>query len=116
MDDLKLAWRNVWRNTRRSVVTIAATSLALFVMIVYRGLISGYMTGLERNILDLEVGDVQAYASGYREKPSIYTTIAEPEAFVGALERAGYRVSPRLLGTGLGAGTDTSSGVQLIGI
>jgi len=116
VDDLELAWRNVWRNTRRSVVTIAATSLALFVMIVYRGLITGYVDGMQRNLLDLEVGDAQAFAAGYREKPSIYTTIAEPEAFAAALEQAGFRVSPRVLGTGLGAGVDSSSGVQLIGV
>lgn len=116
MDDLKLAWRNVWRNTRRSVVTIAATSLALFVMIVYSGLVVGYVDGLQRNILDLEVGDAQAFADGYLEKPSLYTTIAQHEPFVAELEAAGFRVSPRLLATGLGAGVDNSTGVQLIGV
>lgn len=116
LDDLQLAWRNVWRNTRRSVVTIAATSLALFVMIVYRGLVVGYMDGLQRNILDLEIGDAQAFAAGYREKPSLYTTIEQPDALVGELEAAGFSVSPRLLATGLGAGENNSTGVQLIGI
>jgi ABC-type lipoprotein release transport system permease subunit len=116
MDDLKLAWRNVWRNTRRSVVTIAATSLALFVMIVYSGLVVGYVDGLQRNILDLDVGDAQAFAAGYREKPSLYTIIEQPDAFVAELEAAGFRVSPRLLATGLGAGIDNSTGVQLIGV
>lgn len=116
MDDLQLAWRNVWRNPRRSLVTVAATSLALFVMIVYSGLVAGYIDGLERNVLDLEVGDAQAYASGYREKPSLYTTIAEPAPLVRELEAEGYRVSPRLLATGLGAGERSSTGVQLIGL
>lgn len=116
MDDLLLAWRNVWRNTRRSVVTIAAASLALFVMIVYSGLVVGYVDGLQRNVLDLGVGDAQAFADGYREKPSLYTTIVEHEPWVAELERVGYRVSPRLLATGLGAGTENSTGVQLIGI
>jgi putative ABC transport system permease protein len=116
MDDLQLAWRNVWRNTRRSVVTIAATSLALFVMIVYTGLITGYIDGLQSNILDLEVGDAQAFAEGYREKPSLYTTIEAPAVLAEQLEAAGFRVAGRLLATGLGAGEDSSSGVQLIGI
>ena len=81
MDDIRLAWRNVWRNTRRSAVTIAATSLALFVMIVYTGLVTGYIDGLESNILDLETGDAQAFAEGYRDKPSLYTTIDQPAEF-----------------------------------
>jgi putative ABC transport system permease protein len=116
MDDLKLAWRNVWRNARRSVVTIAATSLALCVMIIYSGLVVGYIDGLEANVLDLEVGDAQAFAEGYREKPSLYTTIDAPDEFVAELEAAGFRVSPRLLATGLGAGERSSTGVQLIGV
>ncbi|MFO7562514.1 MAG: FtsX-like permease family protein [Enhygromyxa sp.] len=116
LDDLQLAWRNVWRNTRRSLVTIAATSLALFVMIVYSGLVVGYMEGLQRNILDLELGDAQAFAEGYREKPSLYATIEEPEAMIEQLEAAGFLVAPRLLASGLGAGESSSTGVQLIGV
>lgn len=116
LDDLQLAWRNVWRNTRRSAVTIAAASLALFVMIIYNGLVVGYMDGMQRNILDLEIGDAQAFAAGYREKPSLYTTIEQPEPMIAELEAGGFLVSPRLLATGLGAGTNNSTGVQIIGI
>ena len=116
MDDIRLAWRNVWRNTRRSAVTIAATSLALFVMIVYTGLVTGYIDGLKSNILDLETGDAQAFAEGYRDKPSLYTTIDQPAEFADALQAAGFVVSGRLLATGLGAGEENSSGVQMIGV
>ncbi|PRQ10147.1 ABC transporter permease [Enhygromyxa salina] len=116
MDDLKLAWRNVWRNTRRSVVTMAATGLALFVMIAYTGIITGYLKGLEANILNLEVGDIQVFANEYREKPSLYTTIADPAKLTADLEGAGYQVSSRLLASGLGASEENSSGVQMIGL
>jgi len=116
IDDLRLAWRNVWRNTRRSVVTIAATSLALFVTIVYTGLVTGYIAGIQNNILDLETGDAQAHAEGYRQKPSIYTTIEDHEPFEAALREADYAVASRLLATGLGAGQDSSSGVQIVGV
>jgi hypothetical protein len=34
-----MAWRNVWRNTRRSGVTIAAMSLGLWVKVLYSGLV-----------------------------------------------------------------------------
>jgi hypothetical protein len=38
MGILKMAWRNLWRHRRRSVVTIAAMTLSLFVLILYTGL------------------------------------------------------------------------------
>src|SRR5690606_38706595 len=72
----------------------------------------GYMEGLQRNILDLELGDAQAFAEGYREKPSLYATIEEPEAMIEQLEAAGFLVAPRLLASGLGAGESSPTGAQ----
>jgi len=116
MDTFKLAWRNVWRNPRRSGVTIAATSLALFVMIFYSGLITGYMNGMERNIIDLEVGDAQVFAEGYRKLPSLYTSIEAPDELLGKLGEAGFRGTARLHGSGLAAAGDNSSGIMLRGL
>ncbi|MCA9660923.1 MAG: ABC transporter permease [Myxococcales bacterium] len=116
MDTLKLAWRNVWRNPRRSGVTIAATSLALFVMIFYSGLVSGYLSGMERNVIDVEVGDAQIYAEGYRKRPSLYTKIDDPDALLGRLDGAGFKGSARLLGNGLAAAGDNSAGILLRGL
>ena len=75
-----MAWRNVWRNTRRSSVTIAAMTLALCVELLYSGLVTGYLQGMEDDVLDLEVGDMQIFAGDYVDKPSMYTTIKNPDA------------------------------------
>jgi len=106
----------VWRNRRRSLVTIAATTLALFVMIQYSGLVEGYLIGMERNVLDLEMGDIQIFAPGYRDSPSIYTRIEKPDAVLAALDAGGFRASARLLGAGLAAAGDSSAGVSLRGV
>jgi ABC-type lipoprotein release transport system permease subunit len=91
-------------------------SLALFVMIQYAGLAAGFFAGMERNILDLETGDLQVFAPGYRDKPSLYTRVEDPEPFLRDLERAGYRASARLLAGGLAAGEEASAGVTLLGV
>jgi putative ABC transport system permease protein len=112
-----MAWRNVWRSRRRSLVTVAAMSLALLVMILYAGLLEGYVRDMERNVLDLEVGDVQLFAADYRDNPSIYTRIENPdEAVLAPLERAGYPASARLLAYGLAAAGDSSAGVSFRGV
>ena len=90
LEIFKMAWRNVWRNQRRTLVTIAAMSFALFVMILYAGLIEGYLRNMERSVLDLEVGDVQVFAEGYRDNPSIYTRIDDPEALLAPLDAEGF--------------------------
>ncbi len=111
-----MAWRNVWRNTRRSLVTIAAASLALFVLIHYAGLVTGYIEGMERNLVEREMGDAQIHAAGFRDDPSLYQRIEDPVALLAKLDQAGYAASARLLGGGLAAAGDTSAGVMFRGI
>ena len=111
-----MAWRNVWRNRRRTIVTVAAMSFALLTMMLYSGLMEGMLRDMERDVLDLEVGDVQIFAGDYRENPSIYTLIEDPEALLDPLDEAGFPASPRLLAFGLAASGDASAGVSFRGI
>ncbi len=111
-----MAWRNVWRNQRRTTVTIGAMTFALFMMILYAGLMDGYLLGMERAILDLEVGDVQIFAGDFRENPSLYTTIDDPEAVLAPLVAQGFAASGRVLAFGLAAAGESSAGVSFRGV
>ena len=111
-----MAWRNVWRNQRRTTVTIGAMTFALFMMILYAGLMDGYLLGMERAILDLEVGDVQIFAGDFRENPSLYTTIDDPEAVLAPLVAQGFAASGRVLAFGLAAAGESSAGVSFRGL
>jgi putative ABC transport system permease protein len=111
-----MAWRNVFHNRRRSFVTVSAMALALLVMILYSGLIEGYLEGMERNVLDLEVGDLQIFAPEYRRDPSIYSRIDDPEALLDRLDEAGLDASARLLAFGLVAADEASSGASFRGV
>ena len=116
MNILKMAWRNVWRNRRRSLVTIAAMSLGLFTAVEYSGLVTGYIVAAEKTLLDLELGDLQITAPGYRNDPSIYNRMDDVEPLLARLDAAGFRASARLLAGALMAGEHSSAGVQLRGI
>lgn len=111
-----MAWRNLWRNRRRSGVTIAAMSFGLWVMILYAGLLDGYVQGMERSILDMEVGDVQIFAGDFRENPSLWTTIEDPAAVTAPLTAHGFEASGRVLAFGLAAAGESSAGVAFRGV
>lgn len=111
-----MAWRNVFRNSRRSFVTVSAMALALLVLILYSGLVEGYLEGMERNVLDLEVGDLQIFAEEYRTDPSIYNRIEDPGALLARLDEAGLPAAARLLAFGLVAANEASSGASFRGI
>jgi len=116
MSILRMAWRNVWRNRRRTLVTVAATTLAFTVMVLYSSLVQGYMLTMESNLLDLELGDVQIHAPEYRDNPSLYSSVETSEALLQRFDEEGFPASARLLGFGLGAAEEASSGVQIRGI
>lgn len=116
MSVFKLAWRNIWRNRRRTIVTIAAMTIAMIATINYSGLMNGYVHGMERNILDFAFGDIQIHAPGYRDKPSLYKRIPSPGELLEKLDAAELPGSARLLAAGLGALKETSAGVMLIGL
>ena len=77
-----MAWRNVWRNYRRSVVTIAAMTLALMVELLYAGMVTGLVHGMTDDATAYELGEVQVFAEGYLTRPSIYETVDNHEAIL----------------------------------
>ncbi len=116
MKAFAMAWRNVWRNSRRTLATVSAMTLALLTVILQSGMFDGYMRGLERNMLDLEMGDVQIFAPGYQRSPSLYKKIKAPDALLLRLDDEGFWSAPRLIGSGLAAAGETSCGVSLRGV
>jgi len=116
VDLIRTAWRNVWRNPRRSGVTIAAMTLALYVLILYAGLIAGYLRDMESNIVELEIGDVQITAPGYRDDPDLTTRIEPSEPVVDRLTSRGFHATGRVLAWGLLAAEESSAGVQFRGV
>ncbi len=111
-----MAWRNVGRNRRRTLVTVGAMAFGLFAMVIYSGLLEGYLANLERSVVDIEVGDVQIFNAVYRDKPSVHERIEDPERVIAALEASGLRASPRLLAFGLAAGPNASTGASFRGV
>jgi ABC-type lipoprotein release transport system permease subunit len=113
---LVMAWRNLWRYRRRTLVTVAAMTLALSIMVLYTSLVEGYLRDLERNIVDIELGDIQVFAPDYRDNPSIYNRIENPEPLLAELRDRGLGASARLIGGGLAAAGESSAGAMLKGI
>ena len=65
---LRLAWRNIWRHRRRTVIIVLAMGLSLALMMFYDGLIDGFNQAIAGNAVRVLGGNVQVHAGGYREK------------------------------------------------
>ena len=65
---LIMAWRNVWRNWRRTVIAVIAIALGLALMLVFDGMLGGMNQALYGNTVKLQGGHVQVHAPGFRER------------------------------------------------
>ncbi|TEU22073.1 MAG: ABC transporter permease, partial [Anaerolineales bacterium] len=65
---LIMAWRNVWRNWRRTVIAGIAITLGLAFILLYEGMLGGMNEALYSNTVKLQGGHVQVHAPGFREK------------------------------------------------
>ncbi len=65
---LRLAWRNLWRHRRRTIIIVTAMGLALGFMIFYDGLMEGFNQAIYGNAIRVLGGNIQIHAAGYRAK------------------------------------------------
>lgn len=85
---LRLAWRNIWRHKRRTIIIILAMSLTLGLMMWYDGLINGFTDAIYGNAVKILGGNVQVHAEGYRAEASSNPLfpLDDPQAVVKAAE------------------------------
>jgi len=83
---LIMAWRNVWRNWRRTVIAVIAIALGLAFILLYEGMLGGMNESLYGNTVKLQGGHVQVHAPGFREKANRLPLLplADPGAAVEA--------------------------------
>ncbi len=116
MKILPIASRNLFRNWRRTLVTTLAMGFAGFIMILFATLMEGLLYSSERNVVAMNLGEIQIHAKGFRDDPDLYKRIDNAETLVHKLQQAGFRAAQRLYAFGLGAAGHTSAGIQMRGI
>jgi ABC-type lipoprotein release transport system permease subunit len=94
---LKLAWRNMWRNWRRTVIAIVAIVLGLILLLMMDGMIKGSDQAIFGNAVRLYGGNLQVHAPGYRERANRLPMLplADSDAVVQAA-----RTQPQVLAVG----------------
>jgi ABC-type lipoprotein release transport system permease subunit len=65
---LRLAWRNIWRHRRRTVIVVVAMGLGLSMMMMYDGLMDGFTQAIYGNAIKVLGGNIRVHAAGYTEK------------------------------------------------
>ena len=73
---LRLAWRNLWRNHRRTMIMLLAITLGAWAMIFMTALMRGMVSQMVSDGISALPGHVQAHHPDYRDDPSIANLIS----------------------------------------
>lgn len=111
-----VAWRNLWRNGRRTAVTLATIASCTAVLIFFQALMIGMFEGTVANLTEVQLGQVQVHQAEYRKRPSMYRDVADAEAILAWADREGVHAAPRSFGAGLVGHGEKSAGAQIWGL
>lgn len=119
----RLGWRNLWRNSRRSLITIASIASAFTFLIAMCGLMEGMKQQLLSNGTGLLMGHVQIYDTAYLPDRNLYDTLGKEKgapwpALISRLEREEtiLAAAPRIYAFGLLSTGNRSAGARILGI
>ena len=117
MTFIKMAWRNLWRNPRRTFITLFSMTFGLTMMIVGYALMDGMLNQMVHYATVLGTGHVQVHHPDYLENHSLYDSMSDPETLLADISGTGLgSASPRVFATALVSSGQQSAGGQLWGI
>lgn len=114
---LTLAWRNLWRHTRRTLMILFAFALGVWSMVVIAAITRGSMEQqLDNSILNL-TGHIQLHVAAFRDDPVIDHRFVPPAAVAATLNSPEVVAwAQRVRAPGMIASERESAGVTLVGI
>ncbi|MCC7074995.1 MAG: ABC transporter permease [Deltaproteobacteria bacterium] len=114
---LTIAWRNVWRNRRRTLISMSAIGLGLALVIIYSGLIARMMGDAKEQLDNAGLGHLEITAKGWRANRSPKLAIDDLDGVVASLPLPpSAEVSARLLSRGLLSSARANQAVEVHGV
>lgn len=114
---LKIAWRNLWRNKRRTLITSASVFFALILALVMRSMQLGTYDNMVKNAVSFYTGYIQIHKKGYWEDKSINNTFSYTSRLENKIDSIANiaSVTPRLESFALASSGEHTKGAMIIG-
>jgi ABC-type lipoprotein release transport system permease subunit len=118
MNDFQLAWKNLWRNRRRTLITAASVFFAVFFTLIMRSFQLGAYDALFRNVIESYTGYLQLQHRDYFDESVIDNSFEFDQSLFLKLNSDPNvkTVVPRLESFALAAAGSRTQGVIVLGI
>jgi len=114
----RLAWRNLWRHRRRSLITAGAMAIAVALCMAVTAFTDGMGRKMFQVLVEQQLGHVQVHHPDYPSGRRMYDTVPDVAATLQALDGSTrvHDVAPQLDGYALIGGPEHTTGGQLLGV
>lgn len=118
MKNYKMAWRNLWRNKRRTLITVASVFFAVFFALIMRSLQLGSYNHMFRNVIESYTGYVQIQNEDFWDNKIVDNVFSfTPETEKGILKDNNIIATvPRFESFALASSGNLTKGVLVMGI
>ena len=115
---LKLIWRNIWRNRRRAIITMASVFFAVFFCTIMNSIVNGLWEKMRDDTLRTQTGHIQIHQNGYWDDKIIDNFMIMDASVISRLEALDNieNISPRIVIAAMASYGTQSKGVAILGI
>ena len=115
---LRLAWRNLWRHRRRTLITLASIAAGFGLAVLFIGLGDGSHNSMVRNAIKLGEGHLTIQPTGYLAAPANHKYLTDGRAIAATLDRQEIpgEIDPRISLQVLASSARNSLGAAFEGI
>ena len=114
----KLAWKNMWRNRHRTIVTMSAIFFAVILSIIASSLKDGVFKNLVKNVVSFYTGYIQVHKQGYWDEQILDNSFEETDSLKHKIlnDNTIKAVTSRLESFALASSEDITKGCLVIGV
>lgn len=118
MNNIIIAWRNLWRNKRRTLITVASVFFGVLFSTVMTSIQEGSYSSMVDNVVKFYSGYIQVHSEDYWENKTINNTFEPTDSLIDKISQVKEVIhfTPRLESFALASSEEITKGVMVLGV
>lgn len=115
---VKLAWKNLWRNRSRTIITMTAIFFAVILSTIAESLKQGVFENLVKNVVSFYTGYIQVHKNGYQDEQILDNSFVRASSVERKIQNDKNitAITPRLESFALASSRELTKGCMVSGI